>query len=71
MKYYINSRLNNFDIQGDIETIEETNTLKDANYLLQKYNMREAYFKIGFKFWISKKATKEYYQQLKKDHERN
>ena len=62
MKYYINFRYQNFDV----ETIEETNTLKDARYLLKNYTM------IGNgNYWISKKATKEYYQQLKKDHERN
>ncbi len=52
MKYYINFKYENYDI----ETIEETNSYKDAKYLLQEYQMN------GGNYWISKRATKEYYK---------
>tara|TARA_R100001510_G_scaffold37773_1_gene34105 strand:+ start:1569 stop:1733 length:165 start_codon:yes stop_codon:yes gene_type:complete len=53
MKYYINFRYHNLDI----ETIDETNSFKEAIFLLKNYRMSG-----DGSYWISKRATKEYYK---------
>jgi hypothetical protein len=47
--YYINGSYNN-----EKETIDETETFKDAKYLLNEYRL--AYQGTGFNVWISSRA---------------
>jgi hypothetical protein len=48
--YYINYRYN-----GTVETVDETNSLKDAKYLVREYNMA---FNGGC--YISKRSTRDW-----------
>ena len=53
--YYINYRYEN----GPIETIEAEESYKEAKRLLNEYRG------IAGNYWISRRATKDYYNSLK------
>ena len=53
MKYYIN-----YSYDGkEIETIDDTDNLNSAKYLLGEYRLSG-----GGSYWISKRATKDWYK---------
>jgi len=57
--YYINYKDDNYTpaIGYGIETIDEAETRKEAIYLLREYRLS------GGNFYISKRATKEWYER--------
>ena len=50
--YYINGKY-----QGQIETVDETESFKDAKYLVAEYRMA---FGSEWQLWISSRSTKEW-----------